>query len=239
MKPRITAQSAAALLTDYFFPSECVVCGRAVRAEDDGVCRPCLGDIIPVQGACPRCSGAVLEGRCGICSDRAWYPRGGTAAAEYSGAMMRLLRGFKFEGRKRLRRHLGDLLFAALKDEFLDIDVVTSVPMTPSKKWRRGYNQSELVAMDLSKRLGSRYERLLREKGTARTQKDLKYVDRFINILGRYEVRKRDLNGATVLLVDDVFTTGATLNECARVLVEAGAGSVYVAAMARRSLSDE
>jgi len=65
--------------------------------------------------------------------------------------MMRLLRGYKFEGRKRLRRHLGNLLFVALEDDFRDIDVVTSVPMTHSKEWRRGYNQSELVAMDLSK----------------------------------------------------------------------------------------
>jgi ComF family protein len=116
-------------------------------------------------------------------------------------------------------------------------DIVTCVPMKRSKRIKRGFNQSELVARDLSRQLGKSFRRLLREKGTARAQRDLSYRERFINILDRYGVRDPGkIMGRRILLVDDVFTTGATVNECARILRNAGAKEVYSLTFARAGI---
>jgi len=139
---------------------------------------------------------------------------------------------------RRIHRHLGEIMYNAVKGESLDADVVTSVPMTGAKVWKRGFNQSELVARGLAARLGCEYRDLLAEKGSSRTQKDLQYRDRFLNILGRYAPGKAAIRGRKVLLVDDVFTTGATLNECARVLRDAGAVKVFAVTIARRTLAE-
>lgn len=231
-------RKALALVEDYLFPSRCAGCGSVVSAAENGACAECLGAIGPLKEACPRCSGQLKDGRCEICSDRMWYLDRNIAAAEYSGAMMKLLRSFKFEKRKRIHRHLGEITFNAVKDQGLDVDLVTAVPMTGAKVWKRGYNQSELVARALSRRMGCEYGVLLTEKGSSRTQKDLQYRERFINILGRYVPKGSAARGRKVLIVDDVFTTGATINECARVLREAGAEKVYGVTIARRSLAD-
>lgn len=226
------------MVEDYIFPSHCACCGKPVSAMDDGVCAGCLGEIDSLKDGCERCSGQMKDGRCEICSDRMWYLDRSIAAAEYSGVMQNLLRSFKFEKRKRLHRHLGEITFNAVKGRDLDFDVVTSVPMTGAKVWKRGYNQSELVARTLSRLMGCAYQDLLEEKGSSRTQKDLQYRERFLNILGRYVPKGTAARGRKVLIVDDVFTTGATINECARVLREAGAEKVFAVTIARRSLAE-
>ena len=231
-------RKALALVEDYLFPSRCACCGKTVSSVENGACAGCLDAIESVKEACPRCSGQLKDGRCEICSDRMWYLDRNIAAAEYSGAMKKILRSYKFEKRKRIHSHLGAIAFNAVKDQGLDVDLVTAVPMTGTKVWKRGYNQSELVARVVSRRLGCEYKVLLMEKGSSRTQKDLQYRDRFINILGRYVPKGSAARGRKVLIVDDVFTTGATINECARVLREAGAERVYGVTIARRSLAD-
>lgn len=231
-------RSALALVEDYLFPMHCAACGKPVSVTEDGVCAGCLGGIAPVRDGCPRCPGQLEGGRCEICSDRMWYLDRCIAAAEYSGAMKEMLQSFKFEKRRRIHRHLGEIAYNAVRDESLDADVVTPVPMTGAKVWKRGFNQSELVARVLAARLGCEYRNLLAEKGSSRTQKDLQYRDRFINILGRYAPRGGAMRGRKVLLVDDVFTTGATLNECARVLRDAGAVKVFAVTVARRTLAE-
>jgi competence protein ComFC len=231
-------RNVLALVEDYLFPMHCAACGKPVSVIEDGVCEGCLGEIVPVKDGCPRCSGLVREDRCEICSDRMWYLDRCITAAEYTGSMKDMLRSFKFEKKRRIHRHLCEITYNALQGESLDADVVTSVPMTGAKVWKRGFNQSELVARGLAGRLGCEYRDLLEEKGSSRTQKDLQYRDRFINILGRYAPRRAEMRGRKVLVVDDVFTTGATLNECARVLRDAGAVKVFAVTIARRTLAE-
>jgi ComF family protein len=230
---------AFGIMSDYLFPSDCVACGRAVVAADNGVCGDCLGEIHPPRDACPRCGGQIVKGSCVICSDRAWYPDGCFAAAEYSGAMKELLRNYKFQKRKSLHRHIANIVFAALSDIFIEVDIVTAVPMAPAKVRKRGFNQSELVARAVAKRMGKEYRTLLREVARRQTQKDLNFQDRFLNVLGRYEVLQSSLKGLRILLLDDVFTTGATINECARLMKRSGALAVYAVACARRTIFEE
>lgn len=144
---------------------------------------------------------------------------------------------YKFQGRKRLHKKLGNLAYREISEENLDYDLVASVPMNRAKKWKRGYNQSELIARELARRTGKKYGSILVERHGSRAQKELRYNERFLNILDRYRVKKKSaVEGRRILLIDDVITTGATINECARVLRLKGAAEVYSLTIARAQM---
>ncbi len=230
---------AFGIIADYLFPSDCAACGKPIGALEGGVCGDCICSIRSPQDACPRCGGQLIDERCVICSDRAWYPDRCFAAAEYSGAMKALLRNYKFQKRRKLHSKIAKIVHEVVCSASLEVDVVTAVPMCRAKVKKRGFNQSELVARAVARKIGIEYRQLLKEVGKTRTQKDLNFLDRFLNVIGRYEILEDDLRNARVLLIDDVFTTGATINECARLLKIAGACEVYAVAFARRTLYEE
>jgi ComF family protein len=105
------------------------------------------------------------------------------------------------------------------------------------KKWKRGYNHSEDISKVLSGLLKKPYRELLYEKRKRGGQKFLGYRERFLNIINRFGVKKdADFSGRRILLVDDIFTTGATINECARVLRSKGALEVFSLTIARTGI---
>ncbi len=208
---------------DPVFPAQCVVCGRSISNVRHGVCADCLS-------AVERCAGENL-----LPDDRKWYLDKIVSVAEYAGSMKELIHQYKFCGRRRLYRPLSRMAEQAVEAEYPDFDIVTSVPMNRGKQYKRGYNQSELIAREMAHALGKPYRRLLREERSARTQRTLDRRMRYINTLGRYAPAVGRIAGRTVLLVDDVYTTGATLNECARVLKSSGASRVFALTMARVS----
>ncbi len=235
----VIRRAAYALLCgaiDTVFPSRCAVCGASVSWGRHSLCAACH-DTIPRAGdRCPRCSGYLNSGACSVCGTRAWYVDENIVVADYRGTMRTAVRKYKFSGARRLARPFAELAAQRITDAegATTCDIVTAVPMGRTKRWRRGYNQSEEVARLVARRLGVPYRRLLRENRGALVQKTLGYRERFLNILGRFSVSPRRMpDGARVLVVDDIFTTGATINECARVLKGAGARAVYGCALAR------
>jgi ComF family protein len=144
--------------------------------------------------------------------------------------------GYKFSGYKRISK-VFSLLFYNSVNDFPEADIITSVPMTRKKIWKRGYNQSEIFAKELSKLKKLKYSKMLNESKKAMVQRELNLTERFFNILGRYTVLKKShILGKVIILVDDVFTTGATINECARVLKKSGAEKVFSITIARSTI---
>ncbi len=228
---------ALIFLLDFIFPGCCASCGSPVSFLDHCLCHACGGGIVPARRGCARCTGFIVDGECTVCSDRMFYLKRNVSVADYSGIMERVIRGYKFGRRRRLHIPLAELAYAAYRESRLECDLVTSVPMGRARRWARGFNQSELVARRLSRRLGIPHKRILREGRTARSQKELRLRDRFLNIFNRYRtVRKASFRGRRVLVVDDIFTTGATVNECARVLVHDGALEVSSLTLARAGI---
>jgi len=179
----------------------------------------------------------LLDEKCMVCGDRAFYPDRNICAGEYRGALEAILKSLKFDSRARLCRPLGALACRGLAEAGLEFDLVTAVPMSPGKRWKRGFNQSELVARTVAGTLGTRYRRLLMERRGAPRQREMRRTDRFINVLDRYAAVDRKLvSGARILIIDDILTTGATINECARTLKNAGAAGVYSLTIARAGI---
>jgi len=144
-----------------------------------------------------------------------------------------LIRLFKYEGKVKLGRFLSDLIIdRCLPPQF---DIIVPVPLHSKRLKERGFNQSFLLAHQINKKLSLPViaDDLQRIKWT-RPQVELDWRERASNVKGAFTlIDNEEIKGKEVLLIDDVYTTGSTVNECARVLKKAGAKKVYVATVAR------
>jgi len=224
-------------MINYTFPSKCVSCGTPISYSLNCLCMNCFNKIRFIENGCGRCSGEMSNGRCVICSDRMFYLDKNITVSEYNGVMIDILHNLKFNRRKRLYFKMAELLFNELLKHKIEYDCITSVPMNHAKRWKRGFNQSELIARWISQKTDKIYIKSLKEKSWTNTQKDLRFKDRFINVLNRYEaINYTSIIGKKILLVDDIFTSGATLNECARILKSNGVKGVYSLTIARAGI---
>lgn len=225
-------QQAGAL----FMPERCILCGRLLLYREHHCCSSCISTLEPTGESCRHCGGIVEENQCLICGDRKWYPARNVALYEYNRPLKELLYHFKARQKKRLHHHLGTLAAARLRDEsFLNrIDIIVPVPVSAKRRRQRGYNQARLLALETSKEWSIGIKEVLKRVTQKEHQKNMSYARRFLNVPGCFAVKRgADIAGRSILLVDDVLTTGATINECARVLKAAGAGDIFSVTLAR------
>lgn len=252
---RIWTGQIAESLFAVLFPSDCRICATPlIRISRLPVCQECLDAMRPITGeVCATCgerlfssyaiAGARGEPRCGLC--RRVEPVFARAAAygSYESGLRELIHLLKYGGVRPAANVLGRMLaevIAALAPEFPANSVtVVPVPLHRTKLRQRGFNQAELIARaavkisPLRERLSLCAGVLERKRETA-SQIGLTTHQRRENLRGAFGVAQRELvEGGEVLVVDDVYTTGATVSECARVLRRAGATRVWVATVAR------
>ena len=155
----------------------------------------------------------------------------------YDGEARELVNSFKFRDRLWLRDDLVDWLEGVLRARFRvgEIDVVLPMPSTLGHRWNRGFNQSAVLARPLARRIGRPCGRfVIRRKGHPKKQSGLDEEERRLNAIGTFSVmRPSAVRGRTVLVVDDIMTTGATLSECAAELRRAGATRIWCVTVAR------
>lgn len=149
----------------------------------------------------------------------------------YDGPLARLVRALKYRGVTALAGWLGSCLGAEVGHAGWRPDLVCAVPLHAGRRRERGFNQAELLAREAARRLGVPYRPLLRRTRPTPRQARLDRASRRPNVRGAFA--SRPLAGSTVLLVDDVLTTGATVEACRDALVEAGAAEVWIAVVAR------
>ena len=224
------------------YPPLCTICMEPVAAGEY-LCDECdgkVGRIVPPF--CSRCSepfpGAITgEFRCANCEHRKLHFEAAVSAYRSRGIVRRIVLDFKYGKQMHLRHLLGRWLAAAMRDSRLrgrHFDLIVPVPLHPARQRERGFNQAELLAELLSARVPVPMRPALERTRYTTTQTAFDRSERMENLRGAFRLRKRaDVRGLRVLLIDDVLTTGSTLSECARVLKEAGASSVYAATAAR------
>jgi ComF family protein len=218
---------------DVLLPPRCVGCGR--RGFE--VCDDCLGTIRPLgPNVCPRCSAPSPGGRtCRFCAQHPGQVRAVVAGQAYEGAVRAAILAFKYRGRTRLAPFLAHLLASPLDHRPLTIDLVVPVPLSKRRLQERGFNQAEMLARPLAEAHGWALcaDALVRERDTQQ-QTRLSSGDRWTNVSGAFAASDPALvDGQRILLVDDVCTTGATLEACASPLLRAGAEGVWALVVAR------
>ena len=163
-----------------------------------------------------------------------WPLQGVRSAAHLSGPLRKAIHRFKYRGLRAAARPLGELLVDCWEAEPLPAEVIVPVPLHPQRERERGYNQSALLARELSRgaALPLVEGTLLRVQPTT-PQVELNASERAENVRGAFCCSGEELRGQAVLLVDDVLTTGATLRACAQALLESNSGPVWALTLAR------
>lgn len=209
------AKWIAALL----YPEKCVLCGKILGRGEQDLCRTCRVDMPEYQ--ITREKIPFLDSYLAV-----WY---------YEGKVRRSILRYKFYGKRHYANAYARLLaMRLLREERTDVDVITWIPISEKRLRKRGFDQVELIAQKLSAELGIPARPLLWKRRDNPPQSRITgRAERRANVLGAYEaIHLAELAERRVLLLDDILTTGATAEECARVLLTAGASEVHFAAVA-------
>jgi ComF family protein len=232
---------------DLLYPPRCLVCGRFLETLSSRVegafCAECLGDLTPITSPhCTICGAPFVtkEGEdhpCERCIRKPPHFEAIYSPYLYQGALMDAIHRFKYGPKNSYAKHLGPLL-ARFADRIIqgsNNTLLMPVPLHPKKLRQRGFNQSLLLARHVAREINSELDFLsLRRVKYTESQTGLNQDERRKNVKGAFQIVKRDaVDGKEVLLVDDVATTGHTLNECAKVLLKAGAEKVECLVLAR------
>lgn len=219
-----------------FFPARCCVCDKVIGPGED-ICRDCGRLVIryPVKKA--YCSVCGIEYENCSCGKRLLYAKLASPFF-YEGDVKRALHRFKFRGRTDLAAPFAKRMADALRerDMLKEIDVITFIPMRKKAKFDRGYNQSEMLADTIGELTRIPVKQLLFKAVKTPKQHSLGMRRRKGNVLGAFEPLPDiigDIAGKKILVVDDIVTTGSTLNETAKTLLIFGAEQVYAAAAAQ------
>lgn len=209
-------------LMDLFFPPRCIFCRRLLRSGERSVCIDCRKNL-PYTGR----SQAIQEGK---------YFTKCVSPLLYTGNVVHSFHRFKFSAQTNYAGSYGRMMAECVR-EYLNgsFDLITWVPLSPRRKKKRGYDQAMLLAMATALELEDVAVETLRKREEIPAQSGLTGVgERMTNVIGAYEAVCPELiEGKRILLIDDVITTGATLSECARVLLDAGAKEVNCVTLAR------
>ncbi|HEY7403228.1 MAG TPA: ComF family protein [Candidatus Angelobacter sp.] len=242
---KVTTQSVFSVL----FPSDCRICWLPLTGISRlPVCEPCLGKIAPLDGLLCRICGEKLFSAyvqtedgplCGLCRRAQPDFRRAVSFGTYDGELRELIHLFKYNGIKPAGAVLARLLARSIEPLSLPQQfMLIPVPLWSGKRKSRGFNQAEAIAkafLRVHERDGIQLDTatLVRSRETA-SQTGLTRRQRRANVRGAFTVaRPERIRDRSVLLIDDVMTTGTTVNECARVLRRAGAKEVFVATVAR------
>lgn len=217
----------------FAYPNVCVVCQSLLTRDETYVCAACQNDfdafLLPNESAEKMM--ATLE---------AHFPKQtviSDAVALYNfhkqGKLQALIHAFKYEGLSRLALEQGRRLGEAILREKRGarFDFIAPMPLHPIRKIERGYNQAERLAKGVSEVIGTPVRELVRRARYAKTQTSFDLAGRLQNVKNAFECDEA-LNGESILLIDDVFTTGSTMMECAKTLKSAGAGRITIATLA-------
>jgi len=226
------------------FPSACRVCGDLLDEPGERVvCRACLGRLEPCRNPACVCCGRFFEGATSphLCLDcltrRPPYSRH-RSGARYEGILREMIVLMKYGGCRILGKDLARFALEALGDEgslWPGLDAVVPVPLHRRKKRARGFNQAETIARELARAKGLPLlgRALVRVKNIP-AQTTLDAAARKRNVTAAFAVRRpAAVRGLRVLVVDDVYTTGATVRECSRTLLRAGVREVRALTLAR------
>ena len=228
---RLPKAFAAAL-----FPPRCVLCSRELPGLD--ILCPICADELPSlsEPCCERCGESVEDPsidlclRCGTTVHAADHI---VSLGPYHSCWGRLVRALKFEREMAVGRWLGARMAEALiaSDKARGSSVITFVPMTRKDQRSRGFNQAEVLARVIGKQLHLPVQRLLKKTHETRLQSRLSAAERTTNLQDAFRLLPSEYEH--VLLVDDIYTTGATVEECARTLKRGGTQSVVAMTVAR------
>jgi ComF family protein len=218
-------------LADFFLPRICPACKKKLTARERYVCPECISGIKPAEP-----ERLEREFNRKFLHDKLISEFFSMYVFEKDKALQHIIHSFKYEGRYRNAIYMGELLGEKLKEKNgkWNIDYIIPAPLHAVKKAERGYNQAYYIAKGITAASSiPMKDNVIRRKKYTESQTTMDLRERKENISGAFVVKNtKAIAGKNILLLDDVITTGSTLTECAKVLLDNGAGKIYAASIA-------
>jgi len=222
-------------LLELLFPVRCRICKKPSK---EVICSHCIESFPKVTGyICKKCGKPCVRefNVCNECRGKRLHFTSARSGGIYSGSLKEAIHQLKYKNGKILAPYLAEFASSSVADVMDGVDVIAYVPLTKKKEAKRGYNQAELIARALSSYYDKPiYNGLIKVKDIPEQNK-LGLTERSKNVSGAFEAYS-PVSG-NILLVDDVYTTGSTVNECAKVLERSGASEILVLTIARTALA--
>jgi len=220
-----------------FLPKICLNCDKHLLESDYLICTDCFSSLKFLTEICPVCGTPTNETKCKVCNTNEFIFDKARSVFSYDDILQNLIHEFKYNEMISIVKLLGKFSYEYLTrfQPFDHINYIVPVPLHKVKKRSRGFNQSEYIAREISKCMNWKYlPGLIKRKKFTETQTKLNKQQRRRNVSMAFRInQKYDIEGKNILLVDDVFTTGSTVNSIASVLKKDLVNKVYVFTVAR------
>lgn len=228
-------------LLDFIYPPLCVACGKEI--EKGLICEDCLTKLTRLNiETCPECGEPVFDRNSHRCREPRLKLKRVRTLGRYNSPRKELIGEFKYHHKPSLAKILGKEMGVILNSDpvLKTSDLLVPIPLHPARKRERGYNQAELLAEEISKFTYIPFSNCLKRVKNTKAQVTLSERERLENVREAFKLKKgADISGKRVILIDDVFTTGATLNAAALSLIEGGAEEVYGLTVAAAHSGDD
>ena len=227
-----------------FVNFKCMFCAKETP-NDSLICDECASQVEFLNGSvCNKCGSLtdMPETTCFNCFNKKYLFDCHRSCITYSEITGSAVKALKYSKKKYLAKPIATFMYAVHKEFIKDTDYITFVPMTEDKMRRRGYNHMEVVAKLFGEMAGIPVVNFFKKVRDTEDQASLNYDERLKNIKGSFvidEVNKDLIKGKNILVLDDVFTTGSTANECTKLLLKAKAYSVNVATFLKTDPNSE
>ncbi|MDE7339416.1 MAG: double zinc ribbon domain-containing protein [Lachnospiraceae bacterium] len=225
-------------LLDFIYPRRCPVCDKAVKPFGSLICEECVPKIEYVKAPyCQKCGKELKDRRavfCHDCAHRAHSYDRGMALFAYRSVADSIYR-FKYRGRQEYAAYYGERMARILGRRILALhpDALVPVPIHVAKKRQRGYDQAEALANEVGRLLHIPVEtKLIKRVRKTKPMKDLSAQERQNNLKRAFKICYNDVKLDTIIIIDDIYTTGSTVDAMAQELRRAGIQNIYFAALA-------
>jgi ComF family protein len=222
---------------DLLFPKVCFGCDIRLQGKEKILCSDCEGSLHFLTGVCEICGSPENPSDCPVCNSNKFVFDKARSVYIFSKTVQNLIHELKYNEMKRIAKYMGEYVseYLHLFQPFGNVDIIAPVPLHMVKKRARGFNQAEFLSKEISRHVNWRHipNLVLRNRFTD-TQTKLNRKQRHENVSDAFTLSpKFEIQNKNILIVDDVFTTGATVNSICKLLKKNHAAKIYVLTIAR------
>lgn len=237
----------ANILIEFIYPENisCIICNNPINKSNTySICKSCFNEMSFILDGCIKCGKPIIYhslekqdiSGCSSCFNKTFYFDKSISCIEYNNISKRLILDFKYKNKTYMSNYIANIMKEKLEIENIEFDCILYVPLHKKRLKKRGFNQSKKIAIKLEKLINKpSYDILIRKKYT-KPLYNLSKEQRNKVLKNVFEIKNEiNLKNKNILLVDDIFTTGATVNEISKILKLEGVNKVYVITLLTRS----
>lgn len=236
------------LVLDFIYPENisCILCNKPIKKINTySLCKDCFKELNFIQDGCIKCGKPIIYHSlekldicgCSYCFNKSFYFDKAISCIEYSDISKSMILGFKYKNKTYMAKYISNIMKEKLDLENIKFDYITFVPLHKKRMRKRGFNQSEKIAKELGKMIDIPILDCIYRKSNTNRLYNLNRIERKIELKNAFLVKENInyANGKNVLLIDDIFTTGSTVNEISKLLKLNNVNKIFVMTLLTKS----